>query len=190
MRFTTIVSASLLAISASAQSSAAAATTTAAAAAPQNSQQAAIVACLEACKEGDVDCQSKCIAVPNPNEDDANATNNCVAECPQGKGTVEDNVAYANCVDGCIAKYYYTTTGAGIGVQPTAGAGGRGTNPPGSGATGVSPSGSAVPTGTEGEKASGTAASGSSQTSNPAQGLSVAGSTMGFVGFLAALLAF
>ncbi|KAK7952463.1 uncharacterized protein PG986_008191 [Apiospora aurea] len=83
-------------------------TTTVAALTPE---QSAITACLDACKAGDVDCQSKCIAVPSPNTQQVNATNNCVAACPVGKGTAADNKAYQECVNGCIGKYYYTSTG-------------------------------------------------------------------------------
>ena len=71
MRFTTLLYAGVVAI-ASAQSSAATTTPTATntAASGVTSQQAAITACLAACKAGDVDCQSKCISVPNPDAGD------------------------------------------------------------------------------------------------------------------------
>ncbi|KAK8140445.1 hypothetical protein PG984_000511 [Apiospora sp. TS-2023a] len=74
-------------------------------------EQSAITACLDACKAGDVDCQSKCIAVPSPNTQQVNATNNCVAACPVGKGTASENKNYETCVNDCIGKYYYTSTG-------------------------------------------------------------------------------
>lgn len=64
MRFTPLVLTGLFALTASAQS------TTSSASAPLNSEQAAIIRCIEACQEGDVSCTSKCIAVPNPSEDD------------------------------------------------------------------------------------------------------------------------
>lgn len=41
-------------------------TTTDPATAAQNSAQASMLACINACKAGDVSCTSKCIAVPNP----------------------------------------------------------------------------------------------------------------------------
>ncbi|KAI1197515.1 hypothetical protein F5X97DRAFT_176553 [Nemania serpens] len=59
----------------------------------------------------DTKCRANCIAVPSPDDDSVNATTSCVAACPQGNGTAEDNDAYAKCVDGCIGQYYYTTTG-------------------------------------------------------------------------------
>ncbi|KAI1137037.1 hypothetical protein F5Y05DRAFT_95363 [Hypoxylon sp. FL0543] len=77
----------------------------------QTSAQAAILQCLGACAADDVDCQAKCIAVPSPDSSNVNKTTECVAACPQGNGTAADNTNYANCVDGCIAQYYYTTTG-------------------------------------------------------------------------------
>lgn len=49
--------------------------------------------------------------MPSPDNDNVNKTTACVAACPQGNGTAEDNEAYAKCVDGCIGEYYYTTTG-------------------------------------------------------------------------------
>lgn len=64
MRFAPLILTGLFALTANAQS------TTSSASAPQNSEQAAIIKCLEACQEGDVACTSKCIAVPNPSEDD------------------------------------------------------------------------------------------------------------------------
>lgn len=59
----------------------------------------------------DTKCRANCIAVPSPDNANVNATTSCVAACPQGNGTAEDNDAYAECVKGCIGEYYYTTTG-------------------------------------------------------------------------------
>ncbi|KAI1214052.1 uncharacterized protein F4807DRAFT_112372 [Annulohypoxylon truncatum] len=77
----------------------------------QSSAQAAITDCLKACSADDVNCQAKCIAVPSPDTQNVNKTTDCVAACPQGNGTATDNLNYANCVNECIAQYYYTTTG-------------------------------------------------------------------------------
>ncbi|KAI0882711.1 uncharacterized protein GGS22DRAFT_190692 [Annulohypoxylon maeteangense] len=77
----------------------------------QSSAQAAITDCLKACSAEDVNCQAKCIAVPSPDTQNVNKTTECVAACPQGNGTATDNLNYANCVNDCIAQYYYTTTG-------------------------------------------------------------------------------
>ncbi|KAK6865639.1 hypothetical protein PG995_002167 [Apiospora arundinis] len=116
MQFNFLLLTSVLALTANAADSkesksttiAAAATTTSAGLTPE---QSAITACLDACKAGDVDCQAKCIAVPSPNTQQVNSTNNCVAACPIGKGTASENRDYEKCVNDCIGKYYYTTTG-------------------------------------------------------------------------------
>ena len=63
MRFASIIFAGALAVFASAQSP------TSSARAALTSEQAAIDRCISACTPGDVNCTSKCIAVPNPNED-------------------------------------------------------------------------------------------------------------------------
>ncbi|OTA52837.1 hypothetical protein K449DRAFT_402358 [Hypoxylon sp. EC38] len=77
----------------------------------QTSAQAAIIQCINACDVNDVDCKAKCIAVPSPDTTNVNRTTECVAACPQGNGTAADNDAYSSCVSGCIAQYYYTSTG-------------------------------------------------------------------------------
>ncbi|KAK3395920.1 hypothetical protein B0T20DRAFT_48625 [Sordaria brevicollis] len=126
MRFTPLVLTGLFALAANAQS------TTSSASAPLSSEQAAIVKCIEACDEGDVSCTSKCIAVPNPSEDDANDTNECVSACPKGQGTEADNAKYSDCVQDCIGQHFFTaTTGAGGAVAaPTNGnTGGTGAAP-------------------------------------------------------------
>ncbi|KAI5865010.1 hypothetical protein GGS23DRAFT_594569 [Durotheca rogersii] len=86
-------------------------TTTGSVSSPQDPAQAAILACLEACNVSDVNCKASCIAVPSPNNQNVNATTDCVANCPQGNGTAADNLEYANCVSGCIGRFFFTTTG-------------------------------------------------------------------------------
>ncbi|OTB16050.1 hypothetical protein K445DRAFT_106577 [Daldinia sp. EC12] len=90
----------------------------------QSSAQSAILDCLNACDASDVNCQAKCIAVPSPDNQNVNQTTECVAECPQGKGSASDNQAYADCVNGCIAQYFYTSTGL---PAATTGSGSSGT---------------------------------------------------------------
>ncbi|KAK6958089.1 hypothetical protein Daesc_000882 [Daldinia eschscholtzii] len=90
----------------------------------QSSAQSAILDCLNACDASDVNCQAKCIAVPSPDNQNVNQTTECVAECPQGNGTASDNQAYADCVNGCIAQYFYTSTGL---PAATTGSGSSGT---------------------------------------------------------------
>lgn len=196
MRFTTILFAGVFAVLASAQSTTTQATTTSVDAA-QSSQQAAqdaMIKCIKACQDGDVACTSKCIAVPNPDTSQVNATNNCVAACPKGSGSATDNLNYQNCVDGCIGQYYYTTSGtpkatggSGSGSGSGSGAGTGGGTGTGSGpsATGSAASGSASGSG------SATGAAASASTSKAAADVvQVAGSAAaGVLGFLAALLA-
>ncbi|KAK1834684.1 hypothetical protein QBC39DRAFT_342537 [Podospora conica] len=162
MRVTTLLLAGFAAL-ATAQSSVSVAPSA------QSSEQAAITRCLAACNEGDVDCSAKCISVPNPNENDANATNKCVAECPQGKGSEAENLAYADCITKCINTYFYTITA--VGSQPT------GTTESGSG------SGSGT-TGTGAAPAATTTAAGSA-----AVGGAVVSSAVGLMGLLVAVLA-
>jgi hypothetical protein len=159
-------------------------TPTAGAADPaQTSAQAAMIKCIEACTPGDVNCTAKCIAVPNPDASQVDATHDCVAKCPQGNGTETDILNYENCVNGCVGKYYYTATGTPQATDAPGSGSGSNNSPSGSGSItpGVSQSGS--PTGS----ASGAAASTSSKAA--ADIVHVAGSAAGLIGFLAAFLA-
>jgi cobalamin biosynthesis Mg chelatase CobN len=97
MRFTSIFVAGAFATMAAAQSK------TASLAPAQQSQ----MDCLDECEAGDVKCQSYCITVPSPNEDDINKTTECVAACPKGKGTEADTAKYSTCLEGCIADNYW-----------------------------------------------------------------------------------
>ncbi|KAB5579887.1 hypothetical protein GE09DRAFT_418123 [Coniochaeta sp. 2T2.1] len=131
MRFTTILLTGLAAALASAQTTESTtvttpttlSTSTTADEAPAETSQSEITKCIDACTPGDVGCTAKCIAVPNPDPAAVNATNDCVAACPKGNGTAADNLAYQECVDACIGKYYFTaTTGSptgGTSPQPT-----------------------------------------------------------------------
>ncbi|KAI0508604.1 hypothetical protein F5B22DRAFT_649900 [Xylaria bambusicola] len=115
MRFTAFIAAGLFAVAASAQSSTSAGTAVASSTASvdpaQSSLAAQIQACLDDCDESDTRCRANCIAVPSPDTQNVNATTSCVAACPQGNGSKADNDAYADCVQGCIGQYYYTSTG-------------------------------------------------------------------------------
>jgi hypothetical protein len=72
--------------------------------------------------------------VPTPDNQNVEQTTACVAACPQGNGTAEDNLAYSDCVQGCIGQYYFTNTGT---PNPTStGNGGSGN----SGSASVTPS--------------------------------------------------
>lgn len=113
MRFTSFIVAGVFAVAASAQSSTAAVTGTSVTSASP-SQSAALTEiqeCLAQCDPTDTKCRANCIAVPSPDNNSVIETTKCVADCPQGSGSASDNLAYGRCVDDCIAKYYFTSTG-------------------------------------------------------------------------------
>ncbi|SCN70896.1 uncharacterized protein FFC1_01085 [Fusarium fujikuroi] len=99
MRFTSIFVAGAFATMAAAQSK------TASVSPAQQSQ----LDCLDACDAGDVKCQSYCITVPSPDEKNINATTECVAACPKGKGSASDTEKYSVCLQDCIADNYWKT---------------------------------------------------------------------------------
>ncbi|KAK3328978.1 hypothetical protein B0H66DRAFT_9588 [Apodospora peruviana] len=195
MRFTSIIVTGALALVASAQSTTTTTnppTTTDSATAAANSAQAAILACLDACKPGDVDCTSKCIAVPNPNASQVNETNKCVAACPQGSGSASDNKVYGDCVNKCIGQYYFTTDGT---PTPTGAAGGSsGNGNTGGDSDSNNNGGSAGPSGTVTDKSStGPSNTNAAATSSTSGAAAAPGALVmngaGALGFLAALLA-
>ena len=47
--------------------------------------------------------------VPSPNEQQVNATNECVTGCPKGKGSEADTQKYAACIQDCVADNYWKT---------------------------------------------------------------------------------
>jgi len=122
-----------------------------------------------------------------------NATNNCVADCPKGKGSATDNLNYANCVQGCIAQNYYTASGALAGATPTNGANGGSGSGSGSNPTGTDGAAGSATTDASGHTQSGSATkSGSSSSSTPNAAnevLRVGSSAVGLMGFLAAVMA-
>ncbi|KAL2184178.1 hypothetical protein L209DRAFT_757555 [Thermothelomyces heterothallicus CBS 203.75] len=177
-------------------------TTQDAAQAAASSAQAQVLRCLEACKAGDVDCQSHCITVPSPNDAQVNATNNCVAACPQGKGSEADTEAYRQCVGRCIGENYYTSS-AGT-PRPTGSTGGGSSSGNGNSGSdnnnnnnsnnndngGDNNSDSSSPSGTSGNGASRTSTGSAAATSSGAAAMIGASSgVIGAVGFMAAVLA-
>jgi hypothetical protein len=134
--------------------------------------------------------------VPNPDVAGVNKTNECVANCPKGNGTATDNLNYGNCVNGCIAQYYYTT---GVpqqgGAATTAPAGSTVVSPlvtvvTQSGTTFTTTTGSA--TITRGPSSTGSGSSSATSSTSRAAGevlFAPIGSSLGLVGFLAAVLA-
>ncbi|KAK3394312.1 hypothetical protein B0H63DRAFT_444480 [Podospora didyma] len=188
MRFTSVILAGVFAAVASAIDQTAASTS--AAPAPtvsQDPQQAAITRCLSACNPGDVNCTSKCIAVPNPDVSQVEATNQCVGNCTQGNGSAGETLAYENCVSACIGKHFYT---ASVGTPDPSGVANKDAA---AGGTGVATFqvGKATGTGTRTLSGfeTGTETATSSSSSGAATALHVAGSVVGALGFLTALLA-
>ncbi|KAK4105526.1 hypothetical protein N658DRAFT_122803 [Parathielavia hyrcaniae] len=194
MRVTSLFVAAGLALFANAQSSTeatAASGTVDAATAAQTSAQAEMIRCLDACDPSDVDCRAKCIAVPNPNEAQVNATNTCVAACPQGNGTEADINAYSTCVSGCIAANYYTSS---VGTPQPTGSSGNGNGSGSGNNNGGSDGDSATQTGDSNTQETGTetgsAATSTSTGAAPTAGLMGVGSAvMGAAGFVAAIMA-
>ncbi|KAH8905027.1 hypothetical protein BR93DRAFT_761199 [Coniochaeta sp. PMI_546] len=201
MRFTTVLLSGLLAI-ASAQTTTTTPTTLATVTSttsqsPAETSQSEITKCINACPAGDVGCTAKCIAVPNPDPAAVNATNQCVADCPKGNGTAADNLNYQNCVDACIGKYYFTTTSSGAGAAQATGtaAGGGGavviTTTDRNGATVTTTSSAAANTQASGSgTGSSTGSATPSATGKNGGEVLRAGSAVGLVGFVAALMAF
>jgi hypothetical protein len=120
MRVATILFTASLALFANAQSTTVdqAPTTTDPSAAAASSAQAEMVRCIQACDPDDVNCKADCVAVPSPNDKEANATNQCVAECDIGEGSEAENIAYDTCVRGCISTNFFPTAD---GPKPTGG---------------------------------------------------------------------
>lgn len=113
MRFTSIITAGIFAVAATAQSApSTTAKETPSATVSLTPEQSSSAACLEACGPGgDVACTSKCIAVPNPNDSQVNQTTDCVAKCPQGDGSEAETNEFARCSQECISKYYFSAGG-------------------------------------------------------------------------------
>jgi hypothetical protein len=136
--------------------------------------------------------------VPSPDRGQVNATTQCVANCPQGKGTAADNKAYGDCVQNCIDNHYFVSS------KGTPQATGAGNNAQNSGTdTAAAPTGTdSSSTGTEtGAAQTGSSASKSSNPSSSKTGSAAAQSSThnaapaiiasggAFVGVIAALLA-
>lgn len=165
--------------------------------AAQSSVQAEVLRCLNACDVSDVNCRARCIAVPSPSDQQANATNNCVTGCPIGKGTEADNNAYTKCVTECIGNNYFTPS-AGT-PQPTGGSssGGNGNSNSGSD-SGNNNNGDSDSNGDNNDDATGTNGNDASQTTGgPSPSESTGGAALigassgvvGVLGFVAAVMA-
>jgi len=220
MRFTSILIAGAAAAVAHAQSESVTATPTTSAA-PSGTQamspaQSSSLSCLAACKsgmtlsiqnkepsslhadhlsspgaKGDVNCQAACIAVPAPNETNANNTTACAAACPKSDGSADSNVAWGECVQKCISENYFASTG----TPQVTGAAGSGSGS-GSGSA-VSSAASVVATVTSNgstfttTRAATSTGAQSSSTAAPTNGAGMVSASFGagFVGLIAAVFA-
>lgn len=135
---------------------------------------------------------TRTLQVPDPNAAQANATNNCVADCPKGNGTASDNLAYADCVAACIGANYYTSTGTPEQTNAAGGSGAAATGTAtttGTGATGTKTGSNPDKTGASGTgTATGSSAS-ATTTTNAGEALRVTTSAFGLMGLVAALIA-
>ncbi|KAH6998076.1 hypothetical protein BKA56DRAFT_566783 [Ilyonectria sp. MPI-CAGE-AT-0026] len=121
--------------------------------------QSSYVACIDACDPGDVKCLSYCDVVPSPNDAQANATNNCVANCDQGDGSEKETAAYATCVQDCISNNYFKTS-SGTPKETDSSSG----NSKGSGSSDSKASATGSSSGSDNTASAGASASGSEST--------------------------
>lgn len=163
--------------------------------------------CLDACEAGDVKCQSYCITVPSPNEENINRTTTCVSECDQGNGSEAATEKYSVCLQNCIADNYWKSvdgtpreTGAAsnrASASASAAASATGTasdedNTASASATGSasdSDSTGASETESESESASGTATGTASESTETGNAAPVLVGGVSFLGLAAAVLA-
>ena len=123
-----------------------------------------------------------------------NATNTCVAECPQGNGSEAETARYSSCVEACIGAHYFTSS---VGTpQPTGSSGngngnGNGNSNGGSGSNNNNGNGdNKGPSGTSGNDATGTGSgAAATESTGAAEVLRVSGAAAGLVGFMAAVMA-
>ncbi|KAI9828685.1 MAG: hypothetical protein M1832_001788 [Thelocarpon impressellum] len=137
-------------------------------------------ACLAGCNPVDNNCRSGCLIGPSINPDNlpANQTTECVAKCDQGKGSVQENAAYNQCLSGCIVSFYSfsqpTPTGTITSATSVTVATTTGTDSLGSTTTGLVTSTASTSTGTE--STTSTATSSTLTTSTSTTGSASAGS--------------
>ncbi|OBR15552.1 hypothetical protein CH63R_00732 [Colletotrichum higginsianum IMI 349063] len=189
MRFTSVIVTGALAILASAQ-----ATSTSTAVSAASSEQAVITECLKGCPATDVNCQSKCISVPNPNESQVNQTTACVAACDKGDGSPEDTQKYSDCSQKCISQYFFSaggtpaaTAGSGSGSGSAASGGASAATASASG-SGAAASASGTATRASGSAATGTDAAATGSTTPNAAPALIGSASFGVVGIIGALL--
>lgn len=91
----------VVAVTVSAQENKTATNTTAPAPVPAPKLTPEIECVTTKCAAGDVDCQAKCLNLPNPTAAQANLTVSCVSACNQ-----TDAKAFASCRETCIQKNF------------------------------------------------------------------------------------
>ncbi|KAF2835471.1 hypothetical protein M501DRAFT_998929 [Patellaria atrata CBS 101060] len=138
--------------------------------------------CLTECDPADVECQAECGGNPHPDEQHANDTTECVAECDQGDGSQEQTEIYAQCMSRCITSIFLPS-GTGAVARATGTAGQGSTNTAASDTASVT-DGASSPTGTQTESAAEATSSGAAIGNSP---MSV--SVGGFAGLLMAIFA-
>ncbi|KAI9883663.1 MAG: hypothetical protein M1823_004573 [Watsoniomyces obsoletus] len=156
--------------------------------------------CLARCNTGDVTCQAACGNVPSPNENAANQTTQCAANCKQGNGSPEDTDAYSRCVQSCISSLFFSSnsgvgtimpsgTGTTMSAMATGTATTRAASASGSSATGSSASGSSSGTASRSGSGTATGAAATASSTGAAGKLQLGSSLAGAAGLLAAVIA-
>uniref|UniRef100_A0A8H7N9Y5 Extracellular membrane protein CFEM domain-containing protein n=1 Tax=Bionectria ochroleuca TaxID=29856 RepID=A0A8H7N9Y5_BIOOC len=186
MRFSTSILVGALVAVVSAQSSSSTTVDTPTSTWSLTPEQSSVAACYSACDQTDVGCLAKCNPVPNPSDDQANKTVECVGQCSQGNGTETDIANYTTCRDKCISDFYYNDKNGG--TPNSASNGGSKTTASGSSQT----SGSSSATGTGASASasgSSTATASGSQSSETGAAATLFGSSVALLGAVAAALA-
>lgn len=108
MRFTQVFVAGALVAAASAQDTTASSEATPTYA--MDPAQSSTLACIDSCDPTDLSCIAHCNPVPDPSDQQAIDTTECVANCDQGDGSEADTNAYAECMANCITENFFHTT--------------------------------------------------------------------------------
>lgn len=210
MRFTAVIIGALATLAVAQTTTSAPENTQTAPDSAQISAYKEALKCIEKCDAADVACQAECQGLPNPSEDQVNATTECVAACPKGDGRdVEaDTKKWNDCKEKCIQDNYLSTPAGGA-AKPTpppasktnasgdAKATGGSDSGSGSGSKGGSNSnsdssttgGSGSGSGSDSSDASGTGTADNASPTGGAGAMRVGGAALGAVGLAAAVLA-
>ncbi|KAI9894951.1 MAG: hypothetical protein M1814_000172 [Vezdaea aestivalis] len=139
--------------------------------------------CLANCPISDVNCKAACISVPSPNEAMANRTTECAAKCPQGDGSPAATEKFAQCVQGCISSYFYSSSGAAGAATGTAGASATGSAA--SRASGAAATGTAASVSGSSQTGTATGAAASASKTGAASSVQIGGPVLGLAGLFA-----